>query len=256
MPFLHNGITAHRGNSADFPENTLPAFADVIACGADWIELDAHLTADGHVVVSHDATTGRTADRDLRLAHATLDELRGLDMSSSRRAANGLDERQCPVTRIPLLGEVLDMAVAQRRTRVSIQPKAGCVAEIVRVVREVGAEAWVGFNDGDQEKLRTARDFLPEAPVFLDTGPGLTSVRAYIRTATDAGFQAVVMHYSTVTPARVEAVRTAGLEPGAWTVNDPQGMLDMLRAGVERLYTDCPRVLRALLDEQGRGTRR
>ena len=254
MSFLHNGITAHRGNSADYPENTRPAFVDAIACGADWIELDAHLTSDGHVVVCHDATTGRTADRDLRIADTTFAELRTLDMSWGFRATRGPDGRQHPAP-IPLLSEVLGLAMAQRRTRVSIQPKADCVAEIVRVIRDLGAEAWVGFNDGDEQKLRTVRKLLLEACVFYDTSPAMTSVGPYIQTAVDAGFHAVVMHHSTVTPARANAVRAAGLEPGAWTVNDPQTMQEMLSAGVERLYTDCPRVLGGLLSERARDDR-
>ena len=80
--FRNNGLTAHRGNPAGFPENTLPGFADGLASGADWLETDVHRTRDGQVVVCHDATTGRTADGDLVIAESTLAELKRLDFSA------------------------------------------------------------------------------------------------------------------------------------------------------------------------------
>ncbi|RYG75547.1 glycerophosphodiester phosphodiesterase, partial [bacterium] len=59
--FLRNGVTAHRGASHAFPENTMRAFRGAIELGVDWVELDVFLTKDGQVVVSHDPTTGRVA---------------------------------------------------------------------------------------------------------------------------------------------------------------------------------------------------
>ena len=123
--FLDNGVTAHRGNSAAFPENTMSAFRAALACGADWIELDVLHTADGELVVCHDATTGRTANADVSIAETELADLRKLDMAAAFRTARGLDATRCPPERIPLLSEVLALVGAQRRTRVSIQPKSG-----------------------------------------------------------------------------------------------------------------------------------
>src|SRR5690554_4353846 len=62
------GVTAHRGNSWDYPENTLPAFENAIALGVDWAELDVHHTKDGKLVVIHDKATGRVGDKDLEVA--------------------------------------------------------------------------------------------------------------------------------------------------------------------------------------------
>ena len=55
-------IFAHRGDLAHAPENTLPAFQQAIQKGADGVELDVKLTADGHVIVIHDSTVDRTTD--------------------------------------------------------------------------------------------------------------------------------------------------------------------------------------------------
>ena len=61
--FLNNGVTAHRGNAAEYPENTLPAFESALALGVDWIELDIYRTKDGALAVIHDADTARVGDR-------------------------------------------------------------------------------------------------------------------------------------------------------------------------------------------------
>jgi hypothetical protein len=78
--FLHNGVTAHRGNSGEFPENTIPAFASGIELGADWIELDIFRTKDGKLVVTHDRTTGRVGDRNLDVTESNYDELLRIDV--------------------------------------------------------------------------------------------------------------------------------------------------------------------------------
>lgn len=239
MSFLHNGVTAHRGNPAEFPENTLPGFRSGIELGADWLELDVHLTRDRELVVCHDHTTGRTANRDLVIAQTDWAELSELSFGTPA----------CPAP-MPRLREVIELVQTQRRTRLSIQPKADCVAETVALIQKLGAEEWIGFNDGDVRKLAQARELLPDAYIFLDTPPAIASVEGIVVRAREHGFQAVVMHHSTVTPERVEALHYARLEVGAWTVNELSHMRAMLDAGVTRLYTDAPRRFLALV---GRG---
>ena len=60
--FLKNSVTAHRGNSGEHPENTIPAFKSGIEIGADWIELDIFRTKDGRLVVIHDQSIDSTKD--------------------------------------------------------------------------------------------------------------------------------------------------------------------------------------------------
>lgn len=248
-----NGVTAHRGNAARFPENTLPAFESGLRCGADWLELDVHSSADGQLVVIHDPTTGRTADRDVEVASTPSHELRKLDMSCGFRKAHGLRQSQYPRTRMPLLAEVLDLVMQARAARVSIQPKPDCVAEVVALVRQMGAEAWIGFNDGSSRKLAEARELMPDAPVFLDTGPGGASVEDHVRVALRHGFQSVVMPHRDMTSEAVRRIRDAGLFAGAWTVNDMRQAETLAAWGVQRFYTDCPEALLHLLRGQTPG---
>ena len=64
--FLNNGVTAHRGNSSAYPENTIPSFENALEVGADWIELDVRKTKDGRLVVIHNERSWKQAQRFFR----------------------------------------------------------------------------------------------------------------------------------------------------------------------------------------------
>ena len=245
IPFLHNGVTAHRGNSGEHPENTMPAFESGIKSRADWIELDIYRTKDGKLVVIHDQTTGRIGDRNLSVPDSTYDELLTVDLATGFRRSHGDSVESCPPQHIPLLEDVLRLVTGQRRTRVSIQPKMDCVAEAVALVKAMKAERWVGFNDGNLNFMSEVKRLAPEIPVFWDRA-GNTGIDEDIRIAKSHGFSSLVLHQTGVTPEKIQKTKAAGLEVGAWTVNDRATMEKFLNMGVGRLYTDHPRMLLAL----------
>lgn len=242
ISFLDNGVTAHRGNSQEHPENTLAAFRSGIEVGADWLELDILSTRDGRLVVIHDTTTDRTTGVSMRVLDTTLEPLRKLDAATGFRRQHGLSLSECPPQPIPLLEEVLREVMKQGKTRVSIQPKSDCVDETLRLIRSLGAERWVGFNDGNLSYMARVKELAPAIPVFWDRGPD-TDLKSDLRVAKAHGFEALVLHHRGVTAEKVQAIRAAGLEVGAWTVNDPQEMDRLIGLGVQRLYTDAPRML-------------
>lgn len=246
--FLHNGVTAHRGNSGEHPENTIPAFRSAIALGADWIELDVFRTRDGKLVLSHDRTTGRVSDQDLIVPESTYEELRKLDVATGFRREHGKSVNECPKHAMPLLEEVLRLVIAQRRTRVSIQPKMDCVADAVALVRRLAAEEWVGFNDGNLQYLAKVKEMCPKLTVFWDRNR--TNMHEDIRLARQHGFEALVLHCGLVNGERVRAIHAAGLEAGAWTVNDEAEMKRFLDLGIDRIYTDYPGRLLAIKRER------
>ena len=75
-------IIAHRGASLQAPENTMPAFRRAIELGADGIELDVHMSADGYLAVIHDETLDRTSNGKGLVKDRTLAELKSLDFGS------------------------------------------------------------------------------------------------------------------------------------------------------------------------------
>lgn len=242
--FLHNGVTAHRGNADACPENTLPAFESALALGADWIETDVCVTKDHRLVLSHDKDTGRTGDRRLVIAEATYAELQSVDVAAGFRARKGLTPAQCPPARMPLLEEALALIARQHRTRLSLHPKAPCVPEIVDAVRALKAEPWIGFNDGSLNTLRQAKTLVKGVPVFWDRNAD-ADIAHDIVLARDVGVESLVVHAKGLTGEKAAAVRRAGLEVGVWTVNDAAALEAFLALGVQRVYTDCPeRLLR------------
>jgi len=130
----------------------------------------------------------------------------------------------------------------QNRTRVSIQPKMDCVADAIALVKSLDAERWVGFNDGNLQYMAEVKRLAPEIVVFWDRGAD-TDIEQDIQISQQHGFDALVLHSSGVTVEKVQQIKAAGLEAGAWTVNDRQTMESLLAMGIERIYTDYPRTL-------------
>ena len=246
VPFLHNGITAHRGNSAELPENTIAAFQGGIDAEADWLEMDIFRTKDGKLVVTHDRTTKRVGDKSLVVPDSTYEELLTVDVAADFRKRNNKSIQEVPKHTIPLLEDVLRLVMTQQKTRVSIQPKMACVAEAIAIVKKLKAESWVGFNDGNLDYMTEVKRLAPEIPVFWDRGQ--SDIDSDLQIANEHGFESLVLHHRSVTKEKVDQIHAAGLEAGAWTVNDRETILWMLALGVDRIYTDDPRLLLRLFD--------
>ena len=245
--FLQNGVTAHRGFSGKFPENTLKAFDEAMKLGADWLECDIYKSSDGKLVVIHDRTTKRTTEEDLVVAATPWDKLSSLDSAYRFRQKHGLSLEQCPKVSMPLLEDVIRLVMKQDRTRLSIQPKQPIVDDAIRLIRKLGAEKWVGFNEGNYAYVQRVKELAPKIPVFYDTMG--TQTDADIKRAKEGGFEAIVMHFSNVTQEDVEAIHAAGLKAGAWTVNREGEMRRLLKLGIDRIYTDRPDILLKLKQE-------
>jgi glycerophosphoryl diester phosphodiesterase len=241
--FLSNGVTAHRGNSIELPQNTLPAFASAVALGADWVETDIHLTKDGQVIICHDADTAATCGKRLVIAESTCAELRALDAAAGFRKVKKLTAEQCPPEKLPLLEEAIAFIMRQNRTRLSIQPKDGMgVAAAFEIIRRMKAEKWVGFNDGSLPKMRLVKTLDRSVPVFWDLGEK-ADIASAIATAKKEGFESLVVNEKGLTKEKVDAIRAAGLEAGVWTVNDETALRRFVDMGAQRIYTDAPGVL-------------
>lgn len=116
-------LVAHRGNAADFPENTLPAFASALQAGLPWVELDVQLSADGVPFVIHDIRLERTTDASGDLRQLTAADLAGVHACEPRRF--GATQRG---VRVPRLAEFADL--------LSQHPRAGAFIEFKRTSLE------------------------------------------------------------------------------------------------------------------------
>ena len=157
-------IVAHRGASHDAPENTLAAFRLAWERGAEAIEGDFHLTADGEVVCIHDTTARRTAGSERSVATSTLAELRTLEYGGWKGEAF----RGEPIA---TLGEVL--ATVPPGKRILIELKAGpeIVEPTARVIAASGlAPAQIAIIAFDDDVIAAAKRRMPEIDAYWLTG--------------------------------------------------------------------------------------
>lgn len=242
----------HRGAPRQAPENTLASFTRAIELGVAGIELDVHLTRDGELVVIHDYTLERTTNGIGLVADHTLAELRALDAGTWFSPTYAGE-------RIPLLAEVIDMARRHCALQVEIKGTAPEIAAAVaRVLRDGHAlddtlvtsfthTLLLAVKEAEP-RLRTGTLFTPQA---LPEDERVRAAEA-VNLARWARADALLPHFSQITPTLVVAAHAAGLEMAAWTVDDPTEMGRLAAAGVDRCTTNVPDILLAEL-RAGRG---
>lgn len=223
-------VFAHRGGSALAPENTIHAFDNGIALGADGLELDVHLSRDGQVIVHHDRLLDRTTTLRGPVADRTADEL--------RRAG------------VPCLSEVL---ARYRDHRVIIEMKvndASLAEATVDVVRRADAVDRVCLGSFGLRVLRAARTIEPA----IATSAAREEVRwalyrSWLRMPVSrvgyAGYQIPELSGRTrvVSQRFVDAAHDAGLGIQVWTVDAEDAARRLLGWGVDALITDRPDVI-------------
>jgi glycerophosphoryl diester phosphodiesterase len=240
-------VFAHRGGCALGPENTIAAFELGLSAGADGLEFDVRLSADGVVVVCHDALLDRTTDGSGPVAGRTAAELARLDAGYRFASAAGQHPFRAQGVRIPTLREVL------RRfpdTPVIIEMKVDRAEMGERVVADLMAEGAVGracvAGDG-AVCVRSARAALPA----LHSSACRTEVRwllfkswAGLPLGTLPFARMQVPEYAgalrVVSPRFVRTAHAAGLTVDVWTVDETADMERLLGWGVDALITNRP----------------
>jgi glycerophosphoryl diester phosphodiesterase len=222
-------ITAHRGDARAAPENTLPAFRAAADAGADWIELDAQLTADGVVIVHHDADFARItggADR-RRPGDMTLAEIRQLVLVDRAR-------RPRPDAPVATLKEVIDFA--RGRIKVNIELKVygrdrRIATAIARLLRDERFEDECVVASLDYESLRLARaeDSRLRTAAIVTVAVGDVS---------GLDVDALSVHAPLATDDLLRSARRHGKEVLAWTVDDVPLARRLVARGVRNLITD------------------
>jgi len=233
--FLLNGVTAHRGYSGKYPQNTMDAFVAAVEAGADTIELDIHQTLDGKLVVIHDDSTGAYAMEDLVIAESTWEELRELDVAYYYRWLHP----GYPVTHMPLLSEVLEFIMTQNSTKLTIEIKDDSSEKAVSLVHEYNAQAWAGFTGFSYEIMSSVKDLDPSLYVlWLDNPITCEEFQEDIELCIDAGFEAFGMNSIHFSCCRVAKLHEFGLESAFYTVNDPISMAILISADVDHIITN------------------
>jgi glycerophosphoryl diester phosphodiesterase len=221
----------------------MAAFRKAVELGADGIELDVHLTADGKLVVIHDNSLDRVAGSPVRVGRAGADELREFDVGSWFTAPDG---SRFEGERIPLLSEVLEFAVGAGLW-LNVELKAGSrlypgiEAACVRLLEEYGVIDRVVVSSFDHYALRATKKANPAVAVGVLHASGMIDAHEY---ATIVGADALHPNVMVVDPQYVAGARSLGMAINVWTVNDAQSAAAMASLGVDSIITDDPVLVR------------
>lgn len=217
-------IYAHRGASAEQPENTLSSFVRAVELGCHGIELDVHLSRDGVPVVIHDSTVDRTTNGSGDVASLDLVDLKQLD------AGHGES--------IPTLRDVLDLVSG--RVHVDIEVKAGAAAEAVLI--EVASHPdleWI-MSSFDHDVLRHVRAIHAGAELWpLTIGASDDALAA----AKGLGSPVIAISDGGIDEGIALYIREQGLASWVWTVNDPARAKVLATWPVVGICTDNPALL-------------
>jgi glycerophosphoryl diester phosphodiesterase len=245
-------LFAHRGASGEAPENTLAAFRRAVALGIEYIELDVHVSRDGHVMVIHDVTLERTTNGSGTVREQTLAQLQQWDAGHRFSSDGGatFPFRAVGVT-VPTLAEVFQQCPGVKFT-VEIKPEEPAIEEqVIAVVRACGREADVILASEHDRVLQRVRSFAPDLATSLAYGEVFDFIQ---RVATGEladyhppghaiqippEFQGV----SLVTEHTLAVAHEFDCEMHVWTINDAHEMARLLALGVDGVMSDFPGLL-------------
>lgn len=245
-------IVAHRGASADAPENTLAAFRLGFEQGADAIEGDFWLSADGVIVTMHDATLERTAGDPRAVTELSVDELGRLDVG----AWGPWSEGPFVGEPVPTLFDVLAMVPEGKGILIEIKDSVRIVDALLRELDRAGlAPEQVAIISFDAEVIAHIEERAPARTTYWLTGfreqGGQWSPTAadIVETARRLGADGVDLQAeaAVIDADFVTEIRAAGLELHVWTVDDAEHARALIELGVDSITTNVPAKLRAAL---------
>jgi glycerophosphoryl diester phosphodiesterase len=228
-------VVAHRGASAEHPENTIEAFEAAIELGADAVEFDVRMTADGHAVVMHDPDVSRTTAGDGLVSEMMLEEIRKLGVPTLR------DALECLAGRAGV-----DIEIKNLPGEPSFMPdREPAVEATLDALDAVGFPGQVILSSFNPASIAYSRALRPDVPTGLLTEYEVAAEEALAR-ATSHGHPWVLPFVSKVLEAGdgfVERVHEAGALLGVWIADDPDTARRLFELGADAVATNDPRAI-------------
>lgn len=244
-------IIAHRGDCLHAPENTLAAFEMAVYQGADGIELDAMLCADGKVVVIHDQTVDRTTTGSGFVAEMTLEDLKKLDAGSHF-------DISFKGEKIPILDEVFESFGS--RTMINLELKNyssifdSLPDKVAKIASKHNLAHKVLFSSFNPIALRKIRRLLPQALIGLLTMPGNKGIILHGWVGRFlVPYQSLHPEANNVNPHFLNNIRQGGKLLYAYNVNHSTEIQHLFTMGIDGIITDdillAKQLKQALFDE-------
>ena len=237
-------VTAHRGYSAAYPENTIPAFKGAIQVGADWAELDVQQTADGEVIVMHDSNLKRTTGLDKEVWQVTWDEIKDLDNGS-------WFDKKYQTVRIPTLEEVLKVCRGKIHLNIEIKPSGhdkDLEEQVAKLLKKYHMRDTCVVSSLKYDSLRKIK----ETDDSIET--------AYITSVSYGNFtdleyaDGYSVESTLLSKSFVNKAQKAGKQIYVWTVNSEERLEKVVGMGIDNVITDDPVMAKELIYEQEHST--
>lgn len=264
-PWLERRVLnyAHQGGAAEAPSSTMLAMERALEVGAHAIELDVHCTADGHLVVCHDATVDATTNGSGRIADMTLADVRKLD-NGYRFEVDGEWPYRGQGLGVATLDEVLEAHATTflnfdiKETAPAVPPYEEKLAATLRRYGRVDDVIVASFLD-------QATDAFSEIAPEISTSAGTMTVAQFWQAVQQGETPSPMRHHALQVPPDysgtvivdqrfVDVAHAAGLAVHVWTIDDPDEMRRLLSLDVDGIMTDRPSVLAEVLRTAGAPT--
>lgn len=246
-------VAAHRGGALLWPENTLLAYRNALALGADFLETDVHLSRDGELVVLHDPTLDRTTTGQGAVRDFTAAQLGGIRL----KGADGVvtDEG------VPTLAQLLELlwpSSARLLLEIKVGPGreryAGIEEKTLAAVKQRGLMDRVVIMAFEAATIRRVRELEPAVPTTLLVSRvrverERVAAREAVKWATAAGATDLGIDHRVLDADVVADARAAGLRVAAWTVNEETDIRRVLGLGVDIVISDRPDLAKRLVGQ-------
>lgn len=239
-------VFAHRGAAAERPENTLTSFRRALELGADALETDVHLTADGEIVAAHDEDGTRMTHVARALRSSTLAEIQSWDAGYGFVDARGGRPFQGQGYRIPSLRELLTELPAVRINMDLKTEEPALVERFITIVREHAAEERVIAASFFRSALVNLRRRGWRGESSLSRGEFLHTwlMPNWLQRSRIAGSRAQIPTHAGplqfATPRSLKKLKQLGLQVDYWTINDANEARRLVALGVDGIMTDDP----------------
>lgn len=218
---------AHRGAKGYEPENTLKAFQKALDLNADGIELDVHLSADGHIIVMHDETIDKMTNGKGEITQFTLAELKSFLIGGQYK--------------IPTLNEVFDLV--DKKSFINVELKNADTSSQVAALIEtyIKEKSWnyehFIISSFDWNALKEVQNLNPNIPIGVLTEENLNTALTFAET-----IKAKAIHpdYQLLDAENVSEIKKKGFLVFPWTVNKEEDIQKIKDYNVDGIISDFP----------------
>ncbi len=240
MPLTRPLVGAHRGDSTNAPENSMPAFKLAIEENAPWVELDVHQTKDDVIIISHDDNISRVSGKDICVHDTNYSELKELDVGS-------WFSDKFSYVRFSTLDEVLKtFKPSNTNLQIEIKPTdfdRKIEQRVLDIIKENDMSDRVIITSLKDEPLKKVKELSPESKTAYNMAIAFGNIEQIEFS------DHLCVEASNITPGLVAQIHEQGKQCFVWTINSPNDVQRLLDCGVDTILSDNPILINQVLDD-------